>query len=162
MSEAIEQVQPQNSRKSHKSPSIKAAVVARRVQGESKSKIARDLRISRNTVTGILEGSDIEQFLEAGRDQCARLNPKAVRAVEKTLDKGDGALGLRFLEGVGVLGPESSRRPAGMFPDVALMQSINVLLGNPSPTGTTDALPATQNGSTEATKPPTSQQRQMK
>lgn len=57
----------QKRRKSTKSETIKAEVLTRRCQGESKASIAREVGIDRSTVDTILEEVDIGQaILEAG------------------------------------------------------------------------------------------------
>jgi hypothetical protein len=88
---------------STKSPTIKAAVIARYVEGRPKARIARELEIDRETVTRILDEPGIKEAVEASRTRCLALLPKAERAVERQLDEGDGDLGLRLLEKSGVL-----------------------------------------------------------
>jgi len=88
---------------STKPPAIKAAVLARYVEGKPKAKIARELSIDRETVTRILDEPGIREAIEASRKRCLELLPKAERAVERQLDGGDGDLGLRLLEKSGVL-----------------------------------------------------------
>ena len=88
---------------STKPPAIKAAVIARYVEGKPKAKIARELAIDRETVTRILDEPGTKEAIEASRKRCLELLPKAERAVERQLDEGDGDLGLRLLEKSGVL-----------------------------------------------------------
>jgi hypothetical protein len=119
-------------RKSNKSPSEKAAVIARRVQGETKTKIAADLHMAHNTVTTILEEADLDEQILAGRASCVSLIPEAVTAVQYGLRKGDGNLGVRFLEGVGVIGDDRQRRPSSGV-DAQLFVSIQNLIQPPKP-----------------------------
>ena len=93
---------PQNAT-SRKPAAVKAAVIARYVEGKQKAEIARELRIDRETVTRILNEPDILEAVEASRLRVLQLLPKAERAVERQLDGGDGDLGLRLLEKSGVL-----------------------------------------------------------
>jgi hypothetical protein len=67
------------------------------VEGKQKAQIARELRVDRDTVTRILNESDIREAVEASRRRVLELLPKAERAVETQLDEGDGDLGLRRL-----------------------------------------------------------------
>lgn len=93
--QAIPAVKP---RRSNKAPAVKAAVLVQRANGTAKRKIARDLGLSRPTVDVIIKEADLDQQLSSGAILSAGLIPKAVEAVEKTLVRGDGALGLNFLK----------------------------------------------------------------
>lgn len=89
---------PVKAPRSNKAPSVKAAVLVQRASGVPKRKIARDLGVSRPTVDVIIAEANLDQQLESGQLLSSTLIPKAVQAVEKTLDKGDGVLGLNFLK----------------------------------------------------------------
>ena len=117
---------PQNAT-SNKPPAVKAAVLARYVAGDSKSKIARGLHIDRETVTRILSEPEYREAIEASRSRCVELLPKAERAVESQLDEGDGDLGLRFLEKTGVLQAEASAARFALQSNTTLQLAIQML-----------------------------------
>lgn len=85
-------------RRSNKPPALKAAVLIQRANGTTKTQIAKDLEISRGTVDVIIEEANLDEQLSTAQVLSATLLPKAVEAVEKTLVKGDGVLGLNFLK----------------------------------------------------------------
>ena len=83
---------------------VQATVIAKTILGESKTQIGKDLGIARNTVTGILEDSDIERQIVEGTLACANLIPESVRVVRHRLKKNSEHAAFRILEGIGVLG----------------------------------------------------------
>ncbi len=118
---------PQNAT-SLKAPAVKAAVALKRGEGKSKAQIAREMKIDRETVTRILSEPEISEAIEASRSRCVAMLPKAERAVERQLEKGDGDLGLRLLEKSGVLaGPQPPRN--SMTVDVHLYQALATFIG---------------------------------
>ena len=135
--EAIAQVpQRKRLRRLRKPPALKAEVIVRRVNSQSKSKIAHDLGITRPTVTRILEESNIEQYLVSGQLQCARLIPKAVNVVSDRLDKGSENAAFKLLEGIGVLGGTQPSRGNQMPADIHLQQALQILV---SPSKSSDS-----------------------
>ena len=74
---------------SRKPPAVKAAVIAKYVEGKQKASIARELGVDRETVTRILNEPDIRDAVDASRRRVLELLPKAESAVEMQLDKGD-------------------------------------------------------------------------
>ena len=106
MSEANMQGQPSETKRpiSNKPIALKAAVVARHIAGQSAYQINRELGISRSTVAVILSEPEFAMIIAECRSLCAQIMPKAVRALESQLEKGDGDLGLNFLEKMGVIG----------------------------------------------------------
>src|SRR5271166_1358867 len=62
-------------RRSTKPPVVQAAIIARNALGDSKTDIARDLGISRQTVHSILNSSELEQTITAGRSRAVSLIP---------------------------------------------------------------------------------------
>jgi predicted transcriptional regulator len=62
---------------SKKKQVVKNAVVAKAIAGESKSKIAEDLGITRNTVRRILNETEINQFVGQGKSTLFELIPQA-------------------------------------------------------------------------------------
>lgn len=105
-----EQLQPTTARafksqtlSSAKPTTVQTAVITKYAQGESKTQIATDLDISRNTVYSILSSNEIEQHVLEGRSRVVSLIPKAIRAVENRLDKNDGSVAIGLLRGTQVL-----------------------------------------------------------
>lgn len=106
-------------RKSTNKPKpLQRAIAAKRLNGESKLKIARDLGVSRNTVTSVIALNNVEQGLSTVEveiaDQIAEyrrravaLAPLAIQAIADQVTNGDGDLGLRLLERTGVVGPDA-------------------------------------------------------
>ena len=62
-----------------KAPKVQQEVIAKRLQGESKRKIARDLQMGRDTVDRILSESQMEEAVAQGRSRLLELVPKAVQ-----------------------------------------------------------------------------------
>lgn len=88
-----------------KPKSVQTAIAAKRISGASKRQIARDLGIAVNTVTNIVELNNIDTAIEQYRRDAVALAPLAITAVRTDLEiPGNGMLGLRVLESVGVLG----------------------------------------------------------
>lgn len=106
---------------SNKPPAVQAAVVAKSIAGESKSQIAEDLGIARNTVTQILSDAELNDLVLQGKTGIYRLIPKSVRALEMALDKGDTGEAKIILRSVKILQNEAEMS-AGM--------SVNVNLGS--------------------------------
>lgn len=126
--QAIQQVNPPRIRKSRKAPSVKAAVITRRVNGESKLEIAKDLGITRNTVTTILEESNVEQYLNEHRANAIELIPLAHNAVKTKLIKGDGNLGRQILVDMAVIGPEAQSTKPVTSQMAAIFNQCQVLI----------------------------------
>lgn len=99
--------QPVLRKSTRKSPAVQTAIIAKRVQGASVAQIARDLDISRNTVTSIVELSTVEQQIEQYRKDAVALAPLAIKAVSNQIESGDGDLGLRLLDRIGVIGEDA-------------------------------------------------------
>jgi hypothetical protein len=72
----------------HKSPQSQQAVIAKRLRGDSKRQIARDLGMGRNTVDGILSESQVEAAVAQGRTQLVELVPKAIELIHRAIDQG--------------------------------------------------------------------------
>jgi len=104
---------------SNKPPAVQAAVIAKSMNGDSKSQIAQDLSIARNTVTRILEDAELSELARAGKTSLYELIPKSIKAFEHALDKHKTAEATIVLRATGVLPQEQSE--AGM--------SVNVNLG---------------------------------
>jgi hypothetical protein len=108
---------PQNAT-SRKPPAVKAAVIARFAEGKPRVAIAQELNVDRETVTRILNEPGIKEAVASSRARVLALLPKAERAVEQQLEKGDGDLGLRLLEKSGVLTGESTLPGQEAMPSV--------------------------------------------
>ncbi len=72
----------------NKSPQVQQAVIAKRLGGDSKRQIARDLGMGRNTVERILSESQVEAAVAQGRTQLVELVPKAMQLIEKAIEQG--------------------------------------------------------------------------
>ena len=126
--QAIPAIKP---RKWRVSPAIRTAVVLGRAEGKPISHIAKQLGIANNTTREIIKDSNIDQQLALGHVGCAMLIPKATQAIEKSLDRGDGSLGIRLLEGLGVLGENARKGPQPE--QFHLSQAINIMFKQQSP-----------------------------
>jgi hypothetical protein len=128
-------------RKSIKSPGTKALVIAKRVQGDSKRKIARDLNLPRVTVTSILDESNLDQQLTSGKLQSAGLISRAIGVIETRLRLNSENAAIKVLENTIWPLNEKQGRNAG---DPGLTLAIQNLMGNVSVTTTNSALPTEQ------------------
>lgn len=90
-------------RKSNKAPLLQTAVIAKYSSGESKSSIANDLGMHRNTVASILADSEIQQIVLQGRSRAISLIPRSLDVCEYRLNKNDGNVALSILRGTQVL-----------------------------------------------------------
>jgi hypothetical protein len=72
----------------NKSPQVQQVVIAKRLQGESKRKIARDLQMGRDTVDRILSESQVEAAVAQGRSRLIEMVPKALQLIQRALDQG--------------------------------------------------------------------------
>ena len=97
--------------RSVKPEAVKQAVVSKRLQGESKRQIARDLDIHRDTVDNILDESQVEAALAQWRREYLQLVPAALNIAKRLLcdadaagqaDKDLFAAALQVLKGTGV------------------------------------------------------------
>jgi predicted transcriptional regulator len=95
---------------SRKPEATKQAVVAKRLQGESKREISRDLGIARETVDNILDESNVEAALAQWRRDYLKLVPAALGVVKRMfennaegpVDKDLFTAALQVLKGTGV------------------------------------------------------------
>lgn len=108
------ELQPKQSRKgsalrgkSTKAPALKNEVIVRRAMGQSKSVIAKQLKIAPNTVASIVALSNIDDMLESGRLSVHQLIPKSVNVMDERLDKGSESAAIEILRGTGVLKSKS-------------------------------------------------------
>lgn len=93
---------------SNKPPAVQAAVVVKAIEGESKCQIAQDLGISRNTVTAILEDTELSKLVLEGKTKLHRLIPKSLGSLEYALDKHKTPEAILILRATGVLPQEVS------------------------------------------------------
>ena len=104
---------PSNSGKKSRStiaPATKNAILAKRANGQSKLSIAKDLRVAPGTVRKVLDEADFNQLIQQGRSDCAGLLSEAIQGLKRAFERSEGATCCRFLEGMGVLGEDKSRR----------------------------------------------------
>lgn len=85
-------------RKSRKAPALKTAVTLKRLQGQDKTSISRDLGIARNTVTAILEENDVERIMQDGQIETLRRVPAALRTLDARLEKNSENAALWLLD----------------------------------------------------------------
>jgi hypothetical protein len=130
---------PSNSGKKSRStiaPATKNAILAKRASGQSKLSIARDVHVAPGTVRKVLDETDFDQLIEQGRNDCADLLPEAIKGLKRAFERGEGATCCRFLEGMGVLGEDKSRRNGAMQINPVLHQQItNLYCGSTIPAG---------------------------
>lgn len=67
---------------------MQQAVIAKRLQGDSKRQIARDLDVNRRTVDRILSESQIEEAVAQGRSRLVEMVPKALQLIEIAIEQG--------------------------------------------------------------------------
>ena len=74
---------PVKKRKSNKPKVVQAAVIAKRISGESQRQIAKDLGISRSTVGVILSEAELGQFIERSKAVIFSALPKIAETYAK-------------------------------------------------------------------------------
>lgn len=114
-------------KKTLKSPTVQAQVLTRRANGDSKLKISKDLKMSRNTVISILDLNNYEQTLQSERVSSLSLIPAARKAVEHRLKMNDGNIGIKVLENTIWPLNEKQGKSSG---DPSLVLAIQNLMGN--------------------------------
>jgi hypothetical protein len=120
-------VEPRKPRRSVKAPGIKAEVIRRRINNDSKRNIAKELGITRNTVTTILEEGHVEQALSTGIQLTAGLIPKAIGVISKRLDMNSENAAVKLLEAtIWPLDRKNSNR--GLGHDTLLQVAITNLI----------------------------------
>jgi len=122
---------------------VQAAVTARAIAGQSKRKIARDLKIARNTVTGILAESELNQLVQEGKTGVYSLIPLAVNTYRYHLGKKSHPVATRVLEGTGVLETQRDHPTQEQSIKVVILDS---LMRPPRVAPTNGELPANGNG----------------
>ena len=130
-----EQTAPRRPR-SRKPAVAQQEVLARTLAGQSKSQIAHEMDIDRQTVTRIQEGHNLPQLLEESRKYVVeRVVPDAIESVHAQIKNrkapGDGDLAARILEGTGVLGDEA--KPVFNFQADVRFQMLSALGPPPRP-----------------------------
>jgi hypothetical protein len=85
-------------RSSRKAPAIKTSVIVKRLQGQDKTSISRELGIARNTVTAILEENDVERIMQDGQSQTLRRVPAALDVLDVRLEKNSENAALWLLD----------------------------------------------------------------
>ena len=103
------------------------AIIARRAIGENISHIARELGCSRQTVYTHLRNAPAHNAINLHKVQA--LIPKAIDAIDKSLQGGDGKLALSLLERLLVF----SSHPTDNTRDTSLTVAINTLIQSNSP-----------------------------
>jgi hypothetical protein len=130
MSTAIQQ--PQESRRAYKPkktlkpPAIQSAILAKRANGSSKAKIAKELGMAINTVTNVLELNDFDKNLQTEQAQSLKLIPKAIQVAHDRLSKGSENMAIHVLENT--IWPLQSKTSKPHDPGLTL--AIQNLMGN--------------------------------
>jgi hypothetical protein len=103
---------------SNKPQAIKTAVVAKTLAGESKTQIANDLDITRNTVNRILEESELNDYVLRGKSRIHEMIPKSILAVDNALSGANpnANVGMWLLERTGVVSDDRSKLPPVVMP----------------------------------------------
>lgn len=115
---------------SNKPQSVKSAVIALTLAGESNSQIARELEISRPTVQRILDESEISKIVAEGKSRAISFIPLSLDAVEDSLRKKNPKTAISILQGTGILrtGNESvAAAPPNIQVKVVLIGSANAV-----------------------------------
>jgi hypothetical protein len=87
---------------------LREQVLELREQGRTFDEICLALHTTTRTVRHILHAPDAERERQRrAHERALFLTPKALGAIERQLDEGNGALGLRLLEDLGVVGREA-------------------------------------------------------
>jgi hypothetical protein len=115
---------PYPPRRSRKPQAIKTAVVAKRANGQNKSSIARDLQITTNCVTAIIEESDIDRILQDGQIETLRRVPAALKTLDIRLEKNSENAAIWLLDKC------FDSKKIGRTPDAGLTLAIQNLMGN--------------------------------
>lgn len=97
-----------STKRSIKPQVVKAAVLVKTLAGQTKTQIANDLGMTRNTVRAILLESEFERITEQTRSDVQRLLPKGILHIERELDNDKPGAGFRLLEDVGILNAQQS------------------------------------------------------
>lgn len=75
---------------STQAPVVETAVIAKRLAGESKSKISRDLEIDRSVVTRILNESEVDKLIGQSKSILYEALPDAARNIARAVQKSTG------------------------------------------------------------------------
>lgn len=123
--ETLEEKKSVTPRRSNKAPSVKASVIAKRVQGQSIAAIARDVGISRPTVYAILDETDIDRMMKDGRLGVMQQVPEALDTLKVRLEKRSESAAIWLLDKCFENQQPTGKHLAG---DLTLNQTLNVLL----------------------------------
>ena len=115
---------PYPPRKSRKPQAIKTAVVAKRANGQNKASIARDLQITSNCVTAIIEESDIDRIMQDGQIQTLSRVPAALQVLDVRLEKNSENAAIWLLDKC------FDAKNASRKPEPGLTLAIQNLMGN--------------------------------
>jgi hypothetical protein len=111
--------------RSTKDPVVKAKVLLKRANGETKYSISKDLGMSHNTVDVILKEANFDGQVETGRNLCSTLIPESIRVVKHRLAQNSETAAFKLLEGIGVLGKDA--KPSVQGEQFQLNQAISIM-----------------------------------
>ncbi len=87
---------------------LREQIIELREQGKTFDQICADLKTTTRTVRHVLHATEAERERQRrAHERALFLTPKALGAIEQQLDEGNGTLGLRLLEDLGVVGREA-------------------------------------------------------
>lgn len=112
---------------SNKPPAVKAAVIAKRTHGETKTQIANDLHIARQSVDTILAEANIDEQMTSGLILASGLIPESIRVVKHRLAQNSESAAFGILNPL-VLNRVSERPGAKMQGDIHLQQALSIIV----------------------------------
>jgi hypothetical protein len=113
-------------KKSIKAPSVQSAILAKRANGQSKNSIKKDLGLSYNTVTSVLDLNNFDEQFAKLRAESVGLVPKAIKVMHDRLDKGSENAAIVTLKET--IWPLNGNNHRGMKPGDNLFVSIQNLI----------------------------------
>jgi hypothetical protein len=126
--------------RSRKNPAIKTQVIAKYSQGQDKTSIAKDLKITRNTVRAIVNESDLDRHLSANQSVSLDLIPSAIKVAHDRLEKGSEAMSMYVLSNT--IWPLQSKTSRPLDPGLVL-NIQNLMQVTPAAANTPENTPST-------------------
>src|SRR6202035_4756441 len=117
-------------RLSMKPPAVKAAIIAKRANGEDTTKIAKDLGITRNTTRKIIAESNIDRLIESAEVGAAHLIHKSINVLDQRLDKCSESAATFILSNT-VFSDRYSKQGKAIAGDTVVQLAINNLINVP-------------------------------
>jgi hypothetical protein len=124
---ALAQPQPRRAykpRRTIKSQAIQNAVIAKHIGGTSKLQISKDLQLAPNTVTSILDLSNVDEVMADGRLATLKRVPAALKTLDIRLEKNSENAAIWLLDKC------FDAKNASRKPEPGLTLAIQNLMGN--------------------------------